>query len=300
MKSLDSAPSVQGRTDSSQRILVVDDEIYVRELLVKALGFLGYENVDAASDGADAWESLHKASYNLVITDHKMPRLTGLELIGRMRAEGMLQPVVLISGTMPTDELNRNPGLRVDAMLSKPFTIAELSAAIGHLLCTTESPLIANEDPRSRAEKPASALVRGQSKRSHRILVVDDDHASRQLQIDLLTASGYQVQAANDGAAGWEALRTDDYDLVITDNHMPRMTGLEMIEKLNFAHMSIPIIMATGNPPTDEFVRKPWLKPEATLQKPFSNNDLLDTINKVLDTDGGNERHKESPLPRFF
>jgi FixJ family two-component response regulator len=86
----------------------------------------------------------------------------------------------------------------------------------------------------------------------------------------------------------------------ITDNHMPRMTGLEMIEKLNFARMSIPVIMATGNVPTDEFSRKPWLKPEVALQKPFTNRDLLDAIINVLGGGGENNDYKEPPLPRFF
>jgi len=49
------------------------------------------------------------------------------------------------------------------------------------------------------------------------------------------TCSGVQ-----DGAAGWESLQTYDYDLVITDNKMPRMTGVEMIGKLRSANMAVP------------------------------------------------------------
>ncbi len=300
MKNPDRAPPAQRPTDSSQRILVVDDEIYIRELLVKALAILGYQSVDSASDGADAWEALHKASYCLVITDHKMPRITGLELIDRMRSEGMLQPVILISGTPPTEELKRNPGLRVDAMLPKPFTVATLSATLEKFLRATESAAMANVNQLSGTGEPPIALARDQKNFTRRILVVDDDRDSRQLKTDLLISSGYQVETANDGAAGWEALRTYDYDLVITDNHMPKMTGLEMIENLSASCMAIPVIMATGNLPTDEFARKPWLKPEATLQKPFTNRELLDAIKNVLGTDDGNKERKETLFPKFF
>jgi CheY-like chemotaxis protein len=300
MKNPNSAPPAQGPISSSQRILVVDDEIYIRKLLVEALAVSGYESVDTASDGADAWEALQKVSYSLVITDHKMPRITGLELIVRMRSAAMSQPVILISGTMPTEELNRNPDLRVDAILPKPFTIASLSATISHLLRTTDSPAMANENQVSRSGEPAIALARDQKISTPRILVVDDNRESRSLLIDLLTSSGYQVEAANDGAAGWEALRTYDYDLVITDNHMPRITGVEMIEKLNLSCMAIPVIMATGNLPMDEFARKPSLKPEAMLQKPFTNRDLLETIRNVLGTDGGHGDRNDAPVPNFF
>jgi DNA-binding NtrC family response regulator len=85
-----------------------------------------------------------------------------------------------------------------------------------------------------------------------------------------------------DGAAGWEALQDNSYDLAITDNKMPRMTGVEMIEKLRSARMTLPVIMATGHLPVNEFARKPWLKPNATLQRPFSNDDLLEAVKKVL------------------
>jgi CheY-like chemotaxis protein len=61
------------------------------------------------------------------------------------------------------------------------------------------------------------------------------------------------------------------------------MTGLEMIENLNLSYMTVPVIMATGNLPTAEFARNPSLKPEAALQKPFANKDLLDAIRNVLD-----------------
>jgi DNA-binding response OmpR family regulator len=179
MKNPDSPLSAQGKIDQSLCILVVDDEIYIRELLIATLSQLGYKTVDTARDGADAWDALHEINYCLVITDHKMPKLTGLELIVRMRAEGMSQPVILISGTLPTDELNRHPLLRIDAMLLKPFAVAELGATIGRLLGTTDKPVIANGNQLSQAEKLAAALTRGQQNPSHRILVVDDDHASR-------------------------------------------------------------------------------------------------------------------------
>src|ERR1700727_197855 len=105
------------------------------------------------------------------------------------------------------------------------------------------------------------------------ILVVDDDPDTRQLSIDVLVSSEYEVDASIDGAAGWEALRAKHYDLVITDNKMPKMTGVELIEKLRYTRVGLPVIMATSQLPTHIFDRKPWLTPDATLQRPFSNDD---------------------------
>jgi CheY-like chemotaxis protein len=135
------------------------------------------------------------------------------------------------------------------------------------------------------AEAPAITPTRGQINPPLRILLVDDNSDIRQLSIDVLAGSGYDVEGVNDGAAGWEALQTYDYDLVITDNKMPRMTGIEMIAKLRSANIAVPVIMATRYLPIDEFARKPWLKPDLMLERPFSNDDLLEGVKNVLGKD---------------
>ena len=129
-----------------------------------------------------------------------------------------------------------------------------------------------------------SAIASGGVKTNtpRRILVVDDDNDTRQLSVDVLVEAGYYVESAGDGAAGWEALQVKNYDLVITDNHMPRLTGMEMIAKLRSAHMSIPIILATGTFPANIIAHNPWLKPDAALQRPYSKDDLVATVKKIL------------------
>src|SRR5262249_57447277 len=61
-----------------------------------------------------------------------------------------------------------------------------------------------------------------------RILAVDDSLTVRELERKMLTARGYHTDVAVDGMDGWNALRTGNYDLVITDVDMPRMDGIEL------------------------------------------------------------------------
>ncbi len=149
-------------------------------------------------------------------------------------------------------------------------------------------------------EGPASAPTPDQTNPTHRILVVDDSNDVRQLSVDVLMDAGYDVEAANDGAAGWEALQAGSYDLVITDNKMPRMTGLEMIEKLRAARLAVPVLMATGCLPAYDISCKPWLKPDAMLQRPFPNDDLLKAVKEILHPDAGNDGRPEAFLPKHF
>jgi two-component system, chemotaxis family, sensor histidine kinase and response regulator WspE len=62
-----------------------------------------------------------------------------------------------------------------------------------------------------------------------RVLVVDDSITVREVERNMLTARGYQVDVAVDGMDGWNAIRMNDYDLVISDVDMPRMNGFEFV-----------------------------------------------------------------------
>ena len=119
------------------------------------------------------------------------------------------------------------------------------------------------------------------SARPRRILVVEDDDAIRRLNVEVLFQSGYQVDAAPDGAAGWEALQLNEYDLVVTDNNMPKVTGLDLIKRLHDFNPHVPAIMATGNPPNLDFAKEYEIKPEI-LFKPYTTENLLKAVKKVL------------------
>ncbi len=271
-------------TTRRKRILLVDDEREVRALEGQILIAAGYA-VAEADDGAAAWEA--RETFDLVITDHKMPRVTGLELIEMIWAKKMALPVILVSGLLPVEAIERQPWLCPEAMLTKPFTIRELLASVQIILEGKVSPVLgldqAGRDrlilPRGEAgETPKAAAAA----RALRILVVDDDTSVRELNIGLLTGTGYRAEGAKDGAAGWAALQAEAYDLVITDNKMPNMTGVEMIEKVREARIAVRLIMATAILPTRESERRPWLTPDAMLQRPFSNEVLLETVARTL------------------
>ena len=134
----------------------------------------------------------------------------------------------------------------------------------------------------SHAGEPASTPLQSQTNPPDHILVVEDDIFFRRLNTQVLLRSGYEVDAAADGAAAWQALNTDSYDLLITDNNMPKLSGVELLKKLRAARMALPVIMATGTLPEEEFTRHPWLQPAATLLKPYTGEEMLRTVKKVL------------------
>jgi len=80
-----------------------------------------------------------------------------------------------------------------------------------------------------------------------RVLVVDDSLTVRELERKLLTNRGYQVVVAVDGMDGWNAVRTESFDLVITDIDMPRMDGIELVSLIRKAPnlQSLPVMIVS-------------------------------------------------------
>jgi DNA-binding response OmpR family regulator len=117
--------------------------------------------------------------------------------------------------------------------------------------------------------------------------VVEDDANIRNLNTEVLIQFGYQVDAAPDGAAAWNTLQSENYHLVVTDNDMPKVTGVELLKMLHAARMTLPVVMATGMLPKEDFSHCPWLLPAALLLKPYTLLELVRTVQGVLRvTDG--------------
>jgi CheY-like chemotaxis protein len=125
-----------GQRDARARVLVADDSRAVREAVARMLVADGYV-VDIAEDGAQAWTMLHEVRYDLLVTDLEMPRLTGFQLIEKVRASRDLGhlPVVVVSS-----KTENAPHLRADAFLPKPVSRGDISRRAAEILGRRRSP----------------------------------------------------------------------------------------------------------------------------------------------------------------
>ena len=115
-----------------------------------------------------------------------------------------------------------------------------------------------------------------------RILVAEDDPIICRLVAGVLEEEGFAVDVAFDGEQAWETLLNDHYDLLVTDNDMPQLTGLELIERIRGAGMTMPVIVASGSFSVESVSDHPQLKIAAVLPKPFGRFQLLNTVKSVL------------------
>ncbi len=134
----------------------------------------------------------------------------------------------------------------------------------------------------SSAGEPDDSLLQTQPNSSRRILVVQAADDLRQLNAEVLVDAGYQVDVAEDGEAAWAALQLHHYDLLITDQFLPKVSGVELLKKLHTARMTLPVIMATQILPTWEFALHPCLQSVKMLRKPFTFGKLLAMVKNIL------------------
>lgn len=128
------------------------------------------------------------------------------------------------------------------------------------------------------------ALTRGSVPQAGalRVLVVEDDVTVRMFNAHVLRAAGFDVSEAANGEDGWAALRRGNFELLITDNSMPRLGGVELIARVRLSGMTLPAVLASGTLPWDEIDAPLELRPVATLPKPYDAGDLLAKIEAII------------------
>ena len=129
-----SAPVTPER-NGRPRVLVVDDEASIRDLLSKTLALVDYE-VDTAADATSALTRVRGTEYDLLIADLRMPGMDGLTLIRQVRRIRTELPVIIITGFSTESSAIEAVNLGVAGYLRKPFRVPEVLAAAAKALGT--------------------------------------------------------------------------------------------------------------------------------------------------------------------
>lgn len=110
------------------------------------------------------------------------------------------------------------------------------------------------------------------------VLIVEDEIGIRILLSDLLASKGFEVSMARDGKESLEKLEDRSFDLVVTDIHMPRLDGIEMLKWMKKEGRKEKIIIMTGDPSDKRLADNDMPNIETQLQKPFRIDFFLDFV----------------------
>jgi CheY-like chemotaxis protein/signal transduction histidine kinase len=257
-------PRLQGR------VLVADDHLEVRDMMVGMLGAFGLQ-VDFASDGAEVLERLTKVDYDVILMDCDMPNLNGFQataLIRESEDKHGTRRVPIIAVTGMTDDRDRCLAAGMDEHLSKPFTRKALRAAILPWLSAPPPP-------------PAPGATAGR-----RILLAEDNETMRAVALGMLKGTGVHVDIARDGQEAVEMVGAAAYDLVLMDCHMPTLDGFEATAMIRAAETRgarrLPIVALTADAMAGDRDRCLAAGMDDYLSKPFMQETLRATVARWL------------------
>ncbi len=232
---------------TTKKILVVDDEHSLRITLAANLELEGFEVVEADSAEA-ALEVLKTSKFDLVLTDIRMPGMSGVDLFRQMRKLGMDAPVVLMTGFALEELIQGALAEGAYTVLPKPFDV-------GHAVET---------------------LTR--AARTPTVLVVDDMEKVALSTAEALNASGVKVRAVMGGEQALEVVREGDVDVCVVDMVMPGMSGPEMIEKMRAVNPSVVVIAVSGEDVPDMIRKVASMGAHTFMRKPYPFPELIRAI----------------------
>ncbi|PKK81947.1 MAG: hypothetical protein CVT49_16235 [candidate division Zixibacteria bacterium HGW-Zixibacteria-1] len=117
----------------AKKILIVDDNPNMSSLLVEMLEVFQYDAL-RATDGHDALQRVDKEDIAMVITDMRMPKMSGLELLKALKEKRPQMPVVIISGYSVDDVDSDIVSAKADGFLNKPFMMSDIEKLLSDLL----------------------------------------------------------------------------------------------------------------------------------------------------------------------
>jgi two-component system nitrogen regulation response regulator NtrX len=118
-----------------------------------------------------------------------------------------------------------------------------------------------------------------------KILIIEDEASIRRVLVKILSEENdtYQVDEAEDGVAGLEKIKNNDYDLVLCDIKMPKMDGVEVLEEAKKIKPEIPMVMISGHGDMETAIHTMRLGAFDYISKPPDLNRLLNTVRNALD-----------------
>jgi signal transduction histidine kinase/CheY-like chemotaxis protein len=213
------SPAARTGTGAGHRVLVIDDEETVRDLMRRFLAREGFEVV-TARDGAEGLALARELSPMLITLDVLMPDLDGWSVLESLKADPELADIPVVMLTI-LDEKNKGYALGATDFLTKPVDRDRLRAVLGH----------------HRSQKS-----------ERRALIVEDDADTRAWLARMLREDGWTVAEAANGREGLARLADAMPDIVLLDLIMPEMDGFEFLDELrrHEAWRRLPVVVVTA------------------------------------------------------
>jgi len=260
-----------------RRVLTIDDDSDDLEVVTTLMRSLRME-VLSVRTGVTALEKLVEAThlkvpFELVLVDWRMPRMDGIETIRRIRHDERIVPphIIMVSAYDRQDCLRQVQGLHVSDVLTKPLQLEALKEAMKAAL----------RGDVSKKAKEVRVDIQGA-----KVLLAEDNKINQIVASELLSLMKVELTVANNGVEAVEAVKKQDFDLILMDIQMPEMDGLtatQVIRSLDKPGVDkIPILAMTANAMDTDYQKSLEIGMNDHLTKPIDPDKLRLALEKWI------------------
>ena len=268
---------------SAERILIVDDEAQIREIVSSMLSFANYKCRQAES-GAEALAILQSGeTFDLMLSELMMPGHNGIGLLEKAKDAYPEMPFVMVTAVQ--DISVALAAIRNGAYdyLLKPFEREQLLATVRRAL-EKRRLKVRHRAHRAKLKSLGYGLEPQECASTKRILVVDDEEQIREIVSSMLSFANYKCRQAESGVEALAILQSGEtFDLILSDLMMADLDGIGLLEKTKDAYPDLPVIVVTAV--HDISVALAAIRNGAYdyLLKPFEREQLLVMVNRALE-----------------
>ena len=264
------------------RILVVDDDEVVRWSYHRSLQSVS-RNVEAASDGEEALQTMEQNPCDVVLLDLRMPGQDGLSVLRTIKQKWPESEVVIITGYPTVDSAKEAMKLGAYDYVAKPVGPQDVIRSPTAPSHTNSGLCIACRRIRGSARDAQRVFEKEKAMTALRkVLVVDDDPVVRKSFDRVLSGKGYAVITAESGEEALHKLDEERYDIVYSDVRMPGMSGLEVAENVKARRPWTPVVIITGYGTEAAEARAKAAGVSSFLHKPLSPEMIEDSVRDTL------------------
>ncbi len=214
------------------RLLLVDDEVGFLDSTARALSRRGFD-VRRAQDGRAALLILERQTFDVMVTDVKMPGIDGVELFRAVRRRWPTLPVIVLTGHGSVQQAFQTCREGLFEYLTKPCDLEDL-AHVAHRAVSQSlhAPWSGDAPPLTGAQ----------------VLLVDDEHELLASTAKVLRRRGVRVVTAAGGHEALDVILEQGFDVVVLDIQMPELDGLELCRRIKRLDPTTEVLFLTGHP----------------------------------------------------
>jgi signal transduction histidine kinase/DNA-binding response OmpR family regulator/HPt (histidine-containing phosphotransfer) domain-containing protein len=267
---------------SNLRVLVVDDNATNLRILDGILRSWGMHPTVATSadEALEVLESQAGERFALILTDARMPRMDGFELVTRIRRMPALRAstVLMLSSVHSAEDVIRSQELGLSSYLIKPVRRSTLLSAITESLMGSAA----------FAEDTVIALAEPATGNSLRVLVAEDNAVNRKLASSILQRAGHIAILVTNGREAVDAVERERFDVVLMDVQMPVMGGFEATRRIRelekMSGRRTPIIAVTAHAMKGDKEACFDAGMDGFVPKPIQSTKLLEMLARLAST----------------